>query len=290
MAGVSIFNDTLISDASLVNYYRLNGNAVDAKGAANGVGTAMAYSTLASPFLDGSQGGVFTANTPGGSGATSYITAAYYSPGTHDFTYYCWVNFSGLTGTQSPLHNEANGATGRPSLTIDFDGTNFSTTDNTVGGTATATTSGFTPVVGTWYQLAITRTGGTLTLYINGVSKATVADSLTSISSSNGSIGARQNTTYGILNAFYGYMADVAMFNRVLTTTELLRLYNSATVPVSIFGSVTGVFSVSLAVQKLVSIFGSVTGVFTATAVAAAPLWKTVAKSATSVFTNITKL
>jgi len=92
---------------------------------------------------------------------------------------------------------------------------------------ATVSSTGITLNTSTWYQVAYTKTGGTGTLYVNGVSNNTVSDSITTISSSNGQLGRRWNSTYsGAQVAFDGYIGEAAMFDRALTSTEIASLWN----------------------------------------------------------------
>lgn len=223
-----IADTALAVDAALENYYRLDGDATDETGAANGTETGMAYSTSASPFGGGIQGGDFSANTAGGSSPTSYIEASFYSPGANDFTYTFWVQFSTLGATQAPVYNEANGATGRPHIEFSFDGTNLSISVADTSSPVSITTSGVVFNTTDWYHVAYTRTGGTGTLYVNAVNEGTVGDTKTTISASNGQIGRRLNTTYSPKHAFDGYVADVAMFSRALTAPEIDELVNGA--------------------------------------------------------------
>lgn len=227
---LSIFNSPLISDANLINYYRLNGDATDYTGAANGTANGSpTYSTSYSPFGDGSQGIFFNNATPGGA-ATMWIAANFLAPGSGDFTYYAWMYVTGFSSTPDIIHNEANGGTGNPHIYFSVDTANsrIQTQDSDSGvGSIVLQTSGISIVVNTWYQVAMIRTGGTMYIYINARQCGSIADALTSIASSNGQLGRRWNSTYPTANSAYqGYLCDVAMFNRALTVAELHSLYD----------------------------------------------------------------
>lgn len=223
---LSIYNSSLITDANLVNYYRLNGDALDYKAAANGTATGSpTYSDSFSPFLDGSKG-IFFNNVFDNTTAAQYITASFLAPGAANFTYYYWSYYiSNPAGTtHRPVCNEENGATGRPRVSFTC-GTNISGEAGTSASTVSVASADAT-LVGVWYQVAYTRSGDTQTLYVNGVSKGTTSLSGTYSSIANGNIGRRFNSSYSTAQQpFRGYMADVAMFSRALSATELLNLY-----------------------------------------------------------------
>lgn len=221
---VSLFDSSLLSDGNLVNYYRLNGDALDYKGAANGTAVGSpAYSTSYSPFS--SYQGVFFNNTAGGSTASQYISAAFYAPGANDYTYYAWVKYTSISSNPSEfMHNETNGATGHSHMYFGDDGSNNINTDNSnsAGTVSSVSSTGGDITTGVWYQMAVVRTGGLRTLYINGTDRGSVADSLTLLSVSNGQLGRRLNTTYpNAQRAYAGYLADVATFSRALTEAEI---------------------------------------------------------------------
>ncbi len=230
----SLFNSPLISDANLINYYRLNGDATDYKGAANGTAKGLpTYSTGYSPFNDGSKG-IWFNNTANAATAIMYVTAPFYSPGASDFTYMCWcLPTAPATGGEECIHNETNGATGHPHIYMGLIGA-----ANAVTYQDSMTDSGggsVDPVIGhitegefaTWKFLVRTRSGGLSKNYINGQLVSSISNTLTLIASSNGQIGRRSNTSYP--NACYpfpGYMADVAMFSRGLTVQEIGMLWD----------------------------------------------------------------
>lgn len=83
----------------------------------------------------------------------------------------------------------------------------------------------------TWHHVAAVMDGSTYTVYVDGSSSGSTDIGTTTISttpSTNGDdfkIGARydDNNTF----AFNGYIDDVAVFNRALTSTEVSDIYNS---------------------------------------------------------------
>ncbi len=73
----------------------------------------------------------------------------------------------------------------------------------------------------TWYNLILTRTGGTCVLYVNGVSKITVS-----------SLGSNTTQVFNLgtsdANAWFGTnkIDEVGVWSRVLTGAEMTELYN----------------------------------------------------------------
>jgi len=65
--------------------------------------------------------------------------------------------------------------------------------------------SGVNPSTNTWYHFAIVKNNGTTTLYVNGSSIGTYADSLNYVGNSAGSIGKYHNSNSNFL---YGYLQD----------------------------------------------------------------------------------
>lgn len=282
---IAIAKTALGTDANLVNSYPLNGNVNDAKGAANGTQTGVVFNTTASPFNDGSKGADLTANAGAGTGAASaFINALFFAPGASDFTYIAWVKFVTVANGMSVLHNEANGATGRPDIDLGIDGAgNFTAIAQATSALLVSlTSSGITVTAGVWYLLALVRSGNNWNIYVNGVSVASGSSAGTTIASSNGAIGFRYNTTFlGTQLPVNGYMADAAMFSRALTTTEMLNLVNSNTVSNTLFGPTFTVLNASSLFKSLaVAIFNAATfTVLQATPNATAALWNATAKA-----------
>ena len=84
----------------------------------------------------------------------------------------------------------------------------------------------------TWYHAVITVSGGTVvTLYINGVSAASVSTA-SSIYYNNIMLGGAGIGSAGASSTpFAGYIDDFRVYNRVLSTTEITALYNLTSIP-----------------------------------------------------------
>jgi hypothetical protein len=84
-----------------------------------------------------------------------------------------------------------------------------------------------TLTVGTWYHLAVTISGTTVTAYLNGASLGTTT------SSGNGTGASGNETRLGswIANSDYSsvYMDEVGIWSRALTSAEITQIYNGGT-------------------------------------------------------------
>lgn len=84
--------------------------------------------------------------------------------------------------------------------------------------------TGFTPTVGVWYNATVTYNGSTVILYKNGVQESTLSTNVTPLSSGLGYyIGRRWDT----LETIDGKIPIVKVYNRALTSTEVLKDYNA---------------------------------------------------------------
>ena len=115
--------------------------------------------------------------------------------GTGDFTIECWANFSSTTVNQGLVSTYGGWA-----LRYDGNGITF------YGGTSPGAIAfaALTPVIGTWYHLAATRSGTTVRVYINGVSGTSVTSSA-SFASATLVLGSLSTTLW----RFTGYLSNV---------------------------------------------------------------------------------
>jgi hypothetical protein len=90
-------------------------------------------------------------------------------------------------------------------------------------GSALGSISGTTLSVGTWYNITITRNGNTHEIFVNGLSIGTV--SIATANTSKFSILADERSTSPY--PFRGKFASFSVYNRVLTTTEVLNNFNT---------------------------------------------------------------
>ena len=109
---------------------------------------------------------------------------------------------------------------------IDFGNDNllFGTSANVINFYNPTVNSGFTLTAGVWYFIAVTiATNGNIVFYVNGVS----------IYSSAGTAINRTNSVWGIGHGvpnselWSGRISSIAIYNRELTSAEIISLYNS---------------------------------------------------------------
>lgn len=112
------------------------------------------------------------------------------------------------------------------------------------GGSAVFVTGSATLAANTWYHIAATLSGSTLTLYVNGVSAGSnSAGGTISTSSATDMVVANVSTTGAgnLSSATPGYIFDEAAFyGTALTSTRLLAHYNAGIAAAAITGSVSG--------------------------------------------------
>jgi hypothetical protein len=160
----------------------------------------------------------YYSNYFGGSGnSINYPSASQYAIGTGNFTLEFFVNFSALNAGHNRMF--AIGASGTDGLEIDLNGTNLEV------GIQNGYPIGYTwvPTVNTWYYMAVTRSGSTVTLYINGTSVATGTSS-NNISQNSLSIGGISWQSTWSIN---GFLSNVRLSNTVRTIATPTTPYTS---------------------------------------------------------------
>ena len=140
--------------------------------------------------------------------------------GSGSFTIECWINFSAsVSGTGYAIVTKAPSAfTPQASFAFWRSTTNklrfiFSTDGGATNLGQIDTTSDFLPLTGTWYHIAVTRSGSTFYLFINGTSQAVTTSFYGSATSSSAIgdtttplyVGAFSDGTY----LFNGYIDDL---------------------------------------------------------------------------------
>ena len=227
-----------LSTNSVAPFARLtfDNTAVDAQGRltpTTGAGSPD-YST---PIFKVGTHSAFFNNTPGAVAANylNYtIPSALATPSM--LTQACWVYptaygdginrvwFMGLSGPTT------NGSL----LGIDPDGTLLHFTGTTANAVYyTITTTSFIAPLNTWTHVAMTFGGGTITLYINGIARATTSAVMGNLSQDSvGSYAALTNLYIGTpypaaLRAYRGYVDDVRIYTSALNADEINSLYKN---------------------------------------------------------------
>lgn len=154
--------------------------------------------------------------------------------GTSDLTINVWANFSAVrnSGNVGRLDNVFIGDDNGPEqqnkwvfalsagvLTFHINGPN-------IGPQFLAQTP-FSPTPGTWYLLAVTKTSGTYTIWINGVpSTGTSQTNSTPIPRPTAPLMIGQAEGLGY---FDGFLDEIEIFTRALSATEIQAIYNAGT-------------------------------------------------------------
>jgi len=144
-----------------------------------------------------------------------------------DFSFTAWFNLDGSPSNESLMGAGSGTTSNRVWVAI-----NNSTSIRIGVGTAfddftvsTLTTNGTQ-----WYHLAATISGTTATLYLDGSSVGTATcNSPTSTAFNDLRLGALNGTGSfgGNTNPFGGYLDEMSLFNRAITSTEVSNIYNN---------------------------------------------------------------
>ena len=126
--------------------------------------------------------------------------------GTGDFTIETWVKFTANNGTYNPFLRLDAG-------TLDF-GYDFSSGQLKYNTNVGAIAASWTPTVGTWYHVALVRSGGYAKIYVNGTNVAAVngvADSYNHNYASTTSLFRIGGSSYGASppHVLKGYLSDL---------------------------------------------------------------------------------
>lgn len=201
----------------LVGYWPGEGNANDASGNANN-GTLQNGAT----FGAGKIGQAFSLD--GSNDFVQVPDSALWAFGSADFTIDLWVNFdtvrSGVAGSLPNVfigQDEGGGTTNKWVLFSSDSGLGF----HVNGPGSVFLSAPFSPTTGTWYNLAVTRSGGSdYAFYVNGSSVGTASDA-TSIPNAAAFLNLGQTEGIGYLD---GLLDEVQIYNRALSSDEIASL------------------------------------------------------------------
>ncbi|MEI6529685.1 MAG: LamG domain-containing protein [Candidatus Falkowbacteria bacterium] len=200
---------------NIVSYWKMDeasGNAADSVGANTATNTGVTY---AAGKIN--NGAVFNATT-------DQFALGNIIPGASDFTISAWVYLNQSVANRS-VFDQRNNSNGNALITYNCGSDNkfMLQLRNISAGGYTATTSTNAVSNTTWTYLTVTRSGNTVTHYLNG--------------SANGSGAVSANTTgtdiswignfYGGGVNFDGMIDEVGIWSRALTSTEITTLYNA---------------------------------------------------------------
>jgi fibronectin-binding autotransporter adhesin len=162
---------------------------------------------------------VYNTRVTGGSFITGYIGGRYVQTGQNTDAFGIWGNLAG----------------GSPGQLFALDGAG-----------AVVQTSG-TLAVNTWYNVALTRSGSTVSLYVNGSSVGSFTSALGSPATAPNNqffvAASRQDGSWG----FEGRLDEVSLTNRALTAAEIKATYNAALYPTVYWSGSSGIWSTGAA-------------------------------------------
>ena len=207
---VRLRETSLFSDANLVSYWSLDGNANDIKGSNHGIPTSCDFGAIGkfdkSCGFNGTTSGIVTTNNIGISGNAI-------------FTISCWAKFDTNTTVKIVDCGVNGSATGfcimyGGTISAFFYNSNFVTT-----------TESFSTNI--WHHIAVTRTTGfanNAKIYVDGLYRNVVVAGMTTANITNTTLSIGYGKTVG---GYYvdGNIDDIAYFNRVLTADEIFLLY-----------------------------------------------------------------
>jgi len=204
----------LFNDANLEAYYRFEGDSNDSKGTRHGTGTDISYSTANGKFLQGARF----------NGGSSYITLPTTIPTLTTFSIFMWIKTMFNAATNMHLYQQAAIAN---NANVDVSVTDAHKFKAAIydGAPETYVESSILVNDGAWNNVIVTRTGATMTLYINGAADGQITTGKT-ITIGHDIIGIGRHSS-GV-QYFDGAMDDFALFSRVLTPAEISAYYSWA--------------------------------------------------------------
>jgi hypothetical protein len=224
-ASLELYSTPFLSDSSLISYYRLESNSNDAKGSNNGSDTSVSYGSSYGKFGEGAHFGgsgyILVGNNLGITGGTITLSG--------------WIKIgtAPASGTYYTLYAQSS-ATEKIEYTAYY--TDTSGTYQMIfcrvrrGTFADCSTVNYTLTPGTWYHVALTYDGATVTGYVDGVAIGTVSSTGTgSVTPSDVfAIGMDDSSGIPVDLMGNGSMDDVAIFSRALSAGEIADLYDGS--------------------------------------------------------------
>jgi hypothetical protein len=212
-----LYSTSLINDANLVSYWRLDGNSRDSKGSNHGTDTAMTYSSSVGRF---GQGAYFL-NT-----SNSKIDTTVPVNFNNNFTINLWAYRLAEISSWSWLidfNDYGNAGTPALVLTVMSNKVRWSYGTWFTDGSPNYSVVGDFPL-NSWGMITVQRSGTTLNTFINGILVDTTTTSVSTIPTSGTMhIGRGPSTS----DWYYGYLDDISMFSRALSSSEIQTIYNA---------------------------------------------------------------
>jgi hypothetical protein len=167
--------------------------------------------------------GAYALNLNGG--ATSWASAARVLDTSESFTVAAWVKLNNTAGYQTIVGFDGTQASPFDLQTNGAGAFRFFQTAADTAAPANVSSTGGTPVAGTWYHLTgvYNKAAGTIQLYINGVAQPS-ATALTSWTATGSTTIGRAKWTGANVDFVNGAIDDVRLYQRVLTPAEIAAL------------------------------------------------------------------
>jgi hypothetical protein len=129
------------------------------------------------------------------------------TPGNNDFTMEAYIRFNTLPGTNIRIFGNVNNGS---YLTSSWQYIRFGSdgTSRLFDGSAYISTGADNFVIDTWYHIAVVRSGGVQTLYIDGTAQGTTVTNSNNLTYPNLDIGSRDDGA----EALDGYMQDIRFY------------------------------------------------------------------------------
>ena len=224
-AETSATSSTLDYPVTATALYELSGNANDTGNTYNGTATNVEYAYNGTATnVNFNVAGKF-GNAGEFNGSSSFINAGFIpSLVTQTFSISTWIKFSSLTNNQAFISNYvSSGGTSRGWFFRynTTDGIQFAFRNST---TDVSLSNGYHPIIGQWVHICVSVSPTSKTLYINGVSNATLgADNIVYLGNQETYFG-----RLGILSLQYfgGSIDQVRIFDSALNASQVTQLYN----------------------------------------------------------------
>jgi uncharacterized protein (TIGR02145 family) len=218
----------------LVGYWPFNGNANDASGNGNN-GTVNGATLTTDRF--GNVGRAYSFN--GSTGNINNINLGYDTSICLKPNKPLSISFWYLANSDGAIISKyQNGDAGQSTIYIGESSTALGVL--AVGGNGTASFPTCNTNINTWKNIVITYLGGNATVFVNGVINCTMSFPINATTSNLPLLVGSTNCPLNDPNCnwFKGKIDDIAIYNRVITATEIQNLYN-ASAPTSCIANIT---------------------------------------------------
>ena len=201
----------------LVAWYPAEGDASDVKSGIHGT------------QLDGAD---FVAGKAGQAFAFNGSTAVVQMPdndawdfGANAFTIETWVKFNAISGSDVLVaHSEGTGSVNKWIFWLHNGALEFHLNGSAVANITSSAT--FTPVIGQWHHVAVTRTGNTYKFYVDGAQNGSDRFDGNTVPNATATLTFGKAETLPAIN---GMLDEVQIFSRALSGPEIQSVYNAST-------------------------------------------------------------